>query len=181
MSKLINNRTDLEEILSILQTKSTPSGVELPELVNEGAAADLMMDKQLIDSNGNIVVGTFTIDNELTTQNDLIAQIQTALQGKAAGEGESGGNIEAVTGTVIEDGPCMEFVGAIYYMSADGTYVADSTSYNMAAGESLKVMKNSLLILSSSRLTGNVTHLPVITGSAKYYGINGDFSIVANM
>lgn len=56
----------------------------LPELTNEGVASDLMANKELIDSEGNKVTGTFTIDTELNTQDDLISQIQTALEGKAS-------------------------------------------------------------------------------------------------
>lgn len=36
-------------------------------------------------ADGQKITGTFTLDNELTTQDNLIAQIQTALEGKAAG------------------------------------------------------------------------------------------------
>lgn len=95
------------------------SGTTLPELENEGSAADLMEGKELISSDGNIVTGTMpnngaisstmdgintksvtvpagytsggtvsldnTIDNEVNEQADLISQIATALEGKAAG------------------------------------------------------------------------------------------------
>lgn len=57
----------------------------LPELSNEGTASDLMLNKELIDGDGKKVTGTFTIDSELTTQDNLISQIQTALSGKASG------------------------------------------------------------------------------------------------
>ena len=43
-----------------------------------------MANKELIDSEGNKVTGTFTIDTELSTQDNLITQIQTALEGKAS-------------------------------------------------------------------------------------------------
>lgn len=62
-----------------------PGGVELPELTSPGAAADLMTGKQLIDSDGKVVDGTFTLANEMTEQDSLIAQIKTALQGKTSG------------------------------------------------------------------------------------------------
>lgn len=84
MSKLLTNTTDLQEVLEALQTKAATEAV-LPELANEGSAHELFSGKQLIDSKGNVVEGSFTIDNELTTQNDLITQIQTALEGKASG------------------------------------------------------------------------------------------------
>ena len=60
-------------------------GIDLPTLTNEATSSELFSGKELIDDEGNVVTGTFTIDNELTTQDNLIAQIQTALQGKAAG------------------------------------------------------------------------------------------------
>ena len=40
------------------------SGVSLPTLTNEGLAADLRADKQLIDSNGNVVTGSVTSRSE---------------------------------------------------------------------------------------------------------------------
>lgn len=58
---------------------------ELPELTNEATASELFADKELIDGKGNKVTGTFTIDSELSEQDDIIAQIQAALEGKAGG------------------------------------------------------------------------------------------------
>lgn len=66
----------------------TPSGAKLPELTNEGTAADLMEGKQLINGKGEAVNGSFTLANEMTEQSALIAQIKAALAGKAAGGGE---------------------------------------------------------------------------------------------
>ena len=44
-----------------------------------------MAGKEFIDSEGNVVVGTFSMDEELVTQRMLIAQIQNNLEGKAFG------------------------------------------------------------------------------------------------
>lgn len=43
-------------------------GVTLPTLINEGSAADLLSDKQLIDSEGNAITGTIqSIDAQTIT------------------------------------------------------------------------------------------------------------------
>lgn len=49
------------------------------------ASADEIMSGETAYVNGSKVTGTFTIDTELSTQDNLISQIQTALQNKAAG------------------------------------------------------------------------------------------------
>ena len=62
-------------------------GVELPALTNEGAESDLMQGKQMINSRGEAVTGKFTLENEMSAQDGLIAKIKAALKGKAAGGG----------------------------------------------------------------------------------------------
>ena len=88
MSKLQNNTTSLQNLLEQINALPEAGGIELPELQNEGSAEDLMLNKELIDTDGNKVTGTFTIDTELSAQDSLIAQIQTALQDKASGDGD---------------------------------------------------------------------------------------------
>lgn len=60
------------------------SGTELPELSNAGTPPDLMLGKELIDGEGNVVIGAFTLANELSAQENLITQIKSALIGKAS-------------------------------------------------------------------------------------------------
>lgn len=80
-----NNTVSLQAILDTVNSlPELNNGIELPDLTNEGSDSDLMTGKQLIDGDGNVVTGTFSIDDELTAQDDLIAQIQTALEGKAS-------------------------------------------------------------------------------------------------
>ena len=79
------NITSLQNLLEQVNALPDAGGVELPDLINQAEASELFLNKELIDSNGNKVTGTFTIDSELSEQDDLIAQIATALKGKAGG------------------------------------------------------------------------------------------------
>lgn len=64
------NTIDLRAILdSVNALPEASTGVELPELTNEGAASDLLSGKQLIDSEGNVVTGTIATK----TASDLTA------------------------------------------------------------------------------------------------------------
>ena len=63
------------------------------------ATADKIFKNESAYVNGTKVTGTFTIDNEVNTQEDLLAELQTALAGKTAGGG-SVGNIETCTVSV---------------------------------------------------------------------------------
>lgn len=79
------NTISLQEILNnVNNLPDASSGVELPELSNPGTASDLLSGKELIDGEGEVVTGTFSIDNELNIQKGLVTQIQTALEGKAS-------------------------------------------------------------------------------------------------
>jgi hypothetical protein len=75
---LQSNNLTLQEILNTINALPE-AGVQLPALDNEGAAADLLMGKELINSQGEKITGVFTLEEELTTQDDLIAQLQNAV------------------------------------------------------------------------------------------------------
>lgn len=96
-----NNTTQLQGLLAKINALPE-AGTDLPELTNEGEAADLMLGKQLIDNEGKVVEGSFTIDNEINTQTDLVSQIQAALVGKSL-PGEGGGASETDTCTIVVD------------------------------------------------------------------------------
>ncbi len=55
----------------------------LPELESPGSSNDLVLGKQLVDGEGKVVEGAFTLTAEIEEQDSLIAQIQAALVGKA--------------------------------------------------------------------------------------------------
>ena len=79
-----NNTNLLQEILETVNSLPEAGGVKLPTLENEGSASELFLGKELIDDEGNIIEGTFTIDNELNTQEILLTQLRNALQDKAS-------------------------------------------------------------------------------------------------
>lgn len=81
MSNILNNTTSLQELLEVLQTKATPSGGT--DTSDATATADEIFAGETAYANGSKVTGTFTIDSELTTQNDLISQILALIQTKA--------------------------------------------------------------------------------------------------
>lgn len=82
------NEMTLGEIVTGIN--SIEAGVKLPELTNPASEAEIFNGYETIDETGSKITGTFSIDSELTTQDDLITQIQSALEGKAAGSGSSG-------------------------------------------------------------------------------------------
>lgn len=79
-SNLKTNTTSLQELLNVVNNLPEASdGVELPELTNEGTASDLLLGKELIDGDGNKVTGTFTINEELITQEMLLSDQDAKL------------------------------------------------------------------------------------------------------
>ena len=101
MSILTNNTTELQEVLELLADKMT--GATLPELTNEATAADLAIGKQLINSQGQIIVGTNPYAQEETEavveeQADLIGEIEEAVESLPdAGSGGASGVCPSLT------------------------------------------------------------------------------------
>lgn len=88
---LRNKSGDTDKMLwnNLLNTNvnTIETSVVLPSLNNEGSSSDLMKGKELINSEGNIVTGNFTIDSELSDQSDLISRISTLVNSKANPQG----------------------------------------------------------------------------------------------
>lgn len=91
---LQNNNTSLEqhnlklqELIELVESLPEADTPELPELTNEGVADDLVLGKELIDSNGRVVTGTnpyekASTDEAVNLQADLLSQAVLGLEGK---------------------------------------------------------------------------------------------------
>lgn len=78
--------------------------------------SDVMSGKKF-GASGGVKTGTFSLDSELSTQDDLIAQIQTALEGKAAG-GSGSGSAEVFNIKI------QGMVSGAYYLNTSNNLVA---------------------------------------------------------
>lgn len=105
IANAVRKKTGKTEELSLngitIAIDGIETGVELPTLINEGSSSELFNGKELIDQDGNIVTGTFTIDNELTTQEDLISQISTLVQQKANPPSTDTSDATATAGDIL--------------------------------------------------------------------------------
>lgn len=79
---------NIKKGVSIFGVDGEYESKKLPELVNPAVAAELFENKELIDSEGNKLTGTFTLEEELVEQNELISQISTLVATKAAPSGD---------------------------------------------------------------------------------------------
>ena len=104
-------------------------GVELPTLTNEGSASDLIEGKQFIDGNGNIITGVFSIDDEISTQNDLIVQIQNVVDnlpeaGSGGGNGSTSSGICPSLTITTEDVTINDLVYSTNNEYVNGGYIS---------------------------------------------------------
>ena len=83
-NNLLNNTSSLRNILEALQNKATPSGVDTTDAT--AIAEDIMLNKTAYVK-GEKITGIFTLEEELTDQEDIITQLENAIVGKAIGGG----------------------------------------------------------------------------------------------
>lgn len=115
----------MSQIKTVLAGKAAGGGTTLPTLTNEGAADELLSGKQLINSTGKIVNGTFTIESELDTQEDLISQIATAVNNlPEAGSGGGTGGGGVCPQLTIKGTENKNITVGICFCSTNNTYTA---------------------------------------------------------
>lgn len=103
----------------------TAEGTQLPALTNPAVEEEIFEGKETIDETGAVKTGTFTLASELTTQDSLIAQIKTALQGKAAG-----GSAGVSTCSVRCDLPYSEIYAIFYSAMENGQITTKIKTYH---------------------------------------------------
>ena len=94
--------------------RSISQGVELPELDNPGSEADLMAGKQLIDADGNPVTGAFTVEEEVNTLAEKLAELNTILESKVAGGGIKTCDVKIVFDFVVSSDDFQTDIDAYY-------------------------------------------------------------------
>lgn len=71
-SALQSNNADLQAILSTINNLPTAGGVNLPVLTNEGSSNDLILGKELVNTNGQVVTGTMPNNGAIISTMDGI-------------------------------------------------------------------------------------------------------------
>ena len=147
MSNLSNNTAQLEALLAKINKLPEAGGANTSDAT--ATADEIFAGETAYTANGK-VAGTFTIEEELTQQNNLISQISALVAQKAnppgGGSGGGTGGIETVT-IVYEVVP--EPMEEIYYIDGTMTLCHEPLVKN----GTYEVVKNSILMVTG--YTGN--------------------------
>lgn len=137
-------------------------------------------------ADGNSKTGTFTIDDEISEQDDIISRIKTALQGKASGSGGGTTPTQEKTVDVVENGTVevIPDVGFVLSKVTANVNVPIPDGYIKPSGE-LEVTENGThdvtayasvnVNVAGSGSGGGITADQIATGA-----IEGNLSISAN-
>lgn len=79
-----NGTHDVKDYANAVVEVEESGGVTLPVLETPATEDEVFLNKEFINQNGEGKRGTFTIESELTTQTDLITQLQTLVAQKAS-------------------------------------------------------------------------------------------------
>ena len=146
-------------------SKISGGSTELPTLSSPASTSEVFLNKEYIDSAGTKQVGTFTIDSELNNQDNLLNQIELALQDKASGGITPTGEIE-----ITENGTydVTNYASALVNIESSG----DSNSENALLSRQITEYSNSTLTTIGSYAFSGVPvtslNLPAVTTIAGY-------------
>lgn len=165
---IFNNTTSLQELLEVANNLPEAStGVELPELSNPANADEIFLNKEVIDENGEVKTGTFTIDNEINTQEVLLSNLREALNGKTASSGEqvtpvisvnSSGLITATAGTKSATKQ-LAFQAAKTITPSTMSQIAVSSGYYTGGNITVNPIPSQYVVPSGTlTITSNGTH-----------------------
>lgn len=71
--EIVNQSESLASALAALEGKAAGGVVVLPELSTPATADEIFLNKEVINSSGEVITGAFTIDSEITEQQSLIS------------------------------------------------------------------------------------------------------------
>lgn len=145
-----------EDIL--VKVPSSSGGVSLPQLSNEGSPEDLVEGKELINSSGNIVVGTnpyekVATDSEVQHQADLLSQAIEALKEKAVPEE----NLEELP-ELTNEGVADDLVLGKELIDSNGKVVTGTNPYEKASTDETLNLQADLLSQAVLGLEGKIGH-----------------------
>ena len=99
-----NNTEKINELINAINNlPEANNGVELPELTSPASTGEVFSGKEYIDKDGNKKTGTYSIDSELSEQDNLIAQIKTALADKMGMSGIDTSDATATAEDILKD------------------------------------------------------------------------------
>lgn len=150
------------------------------------AEAGEIMEGETAYVNGSKVTGTFTIDDELTTQDDLIAQIATALEGKAAGGGIDTSDATATSDEIFEGETAYaggQKITGTFTINAELTAQEDLIAQIQSAVDNLPDAGSAEPVLQTKTITPAASSQTVVADSG-YDGLSeviveGDLNLVA--
>lgn len=164
----------IAQIANALEGKASGGGgeIELPELINPASQEEVFLDKEFIDKDGKAKIGTFTIENELTEQDSLIAQIQSVVDNlPEAGGGD--GTITADVCSVAISNYANNLMGISYVKCENGV----CTQTNIVP-EASNCTINNVLCNSIIYIQYSITYIPKEIANCEYiYNGSGHYFI----
>lgn len=158
--------------------RGSGGGVKLPELTNPATAAEIGEGYEAINASGEKMTGTgemaSALSDELTTQDTLIANIMTALEGKSAASGAS-----VDTCTLLMQSYAYAFSATVY---RDGVFSSElNTNYDAAYDTVTDVVCGSVVVVITKGNYGVATNLSGITVLYSISGMTGTDGATYNL